>query len=134
MNWKLIFRLSLFGLAMAFATISLIPENIEFVFWIVIFVLCAYLIVKNCEGKYFLHGFLVCLVNCVWITGVHLIFRQTYVANHPAMVSMGSNMLLAQYPRRQMLLLGPLFGAASGVILGLFAFVAGKLIKKPAKA
>jgi uncharacterized membrane protein len=33
MNWKLIFLLSLFGLAMAIATVFVIPSNIEPLFW-----------------------------------------------------------------------------------------------------
>ena len=35
MKWKLIFLLSLFGLAMAFATVFWIPSMIEPVFWLV---------------------------------------------------------------------------------------------------
>jgi hypothetical protein len=55
-NWKIIFQLSIFGLIMAFATISLIPEKIEFVFWLVIFLFCAWVIAKVCNGKYFFQG------------------------------------------------------------------------------
>ena len=53
MNWKLIFSLSLFGLAMALATISLIPTNVEPGCWLVIFVICARLIVEICDGQLF---------------------------------------------------------------------------------
>jgi hypothetical protein len=55
-NWKLIFQLSLFGLAMAIATVYWIPQNVEPFFWLVIFIICAYLIAKRCSDKYFLHG------------------------------------------------------------------------------
>ncbi len=88
MNWKIIFQLSIFGLIMAFGTISLIPEKVEPAFWLIIFIFCAFVIAKACPGKYFLHGFLVSMVNCVWITAVHVAFRQTYVANHPQMAEM----------------------------------------------
>jgi hypothetical protein len=47
MNWKLIFQLSLFGLAMGIATVFVIPSNIEPAFWLVIFLICAYLIAKQ---------------------------------------------------------------------------------------
>ena len=50
MNWKLIFQLSLFGLAMAIATVSLIPQNVEPIFWLVVVLLSAYLIAKKCTG------------------------------------------------------------------------------------
>jgi hypothetical protein len=36
MDWKLIFGLSLFGLAMAIATVFIVPSNIEPAFWLVI--------------------------------------------------------------------------------------------------
>ena len=131
MNWKLIFQLSLFGLAMAIATISWIPQKIEPVFWLIVVLLCAYIIAKKCSGKYFLHGFLLSLVNCIWITGLHTLFSSTYMANHPEMVQMSANWPLSKHPRIQMLITGPFFGVAFGIIMGLFAFIASKLVKKP---
>ena len=131
MNWKLIFGLSLFGLAMAFGTVYFIPSKFEPLFWLPIFSICAYIVAKNAPGKYFLHGFLVSMVNCVWITAVHIAFRQTYVANHPQMASIGTGMpSLEIHPRLAMAIMGPIFGAMFGIILGLFSFVASKVIKK----
>jgi len=132
MNWKIIFQLSIFGLIMAFATVQLIPERIEPVFWLFIFAFCAWVIAKVCPGKYFLHGFLVSMVNCIWITAVHVIFRMTYVAHHPQMASINTNMpaSLLSHPRLTMVIMGPIFGAGFGVILGLFSFIASKIVKK----
>ncbi|MDB4902619.1 MAG: hypothetical protein JWQ63_1900 [Mucilaginibacter sp.] len=134
MNWKIIFQLSIFGLIMAFATVSLIPEKVEPAFWLLIFIFCAYVIAKVCPGKYFLHGFLVSMVNCIWITAVHIAFRETYEANHPQMASMGTSMpsVLSIHPRLAMAIMGPIFGAMFGIILGLFSFVASKIVKKEA--
>jgi hypothetical protein len=132
MNWKIIFQLSIFGLIMAFASVQLIPERIEPIFWLFIFAFCAWVIAKVCPGKYFLHGFLVSMVNCIWITAVHVIFRVTYVAHHPQMASVNTNMpaSLLSHPRLTMLIIGPIFGAGFGVILGLFSFIASKIVKK----
>jgi hypothetical protein len=130
MNWKLIFQLSLFGLAMAIATVSLIPQNVEPIFWLVVVLISAYLIAKKCTGKYFLHGFVLSLVNCVWITGIHTHFIHLYLANHPNMVEMSSNLPLYHHPRLQMLVTGPFFGVGFGIIMGLFAFLASKMVKK----
>jgi len=132
MKWKLIFSLSLFGLAMAFATISLIPEKIEPVFWLVIFIICAYVIAKRAGGSYFLHGFMVSIINCIWITGAHVYFYATYVANHVSAAEMSKNFppYFQQHPHRAMLIMGPFFGIAFGLILGLFSFIASKLVKK----
>src|ERR1700749_3209124 len=102
MNWKIIFQLSIFGLIMAVATISLIPEKIEPVFWLAIFGFCAYVIAKVCPRRYFLHGFLVSMVNAVWITIAHIVFRETYVTHHPQVASMNMPYFLAIHPRLAM--------------------------------
>lgn len=134
MNWKLIFQLSLFGLIMAFATISLIPEHFEFIFWIVIFIFCAWAIAKRAVGKYFLYGFLTGLVNCFWISVLHLLFFQSYIAHHPSMVKMNSGMpaSLQDHPRLLTTISGLFIGLVSTIILGLFAFIASKIVKKDA--
>ena len=130
MNWKLIFQLSVFGLIMAFATVSLIPEKVEPAFWFVVFVFSAWVIAKACNGKYFLHGFLVSLVNCIWIVAVHIYFFQSYTAHHPMVASMKLPDSLAAHPRLAMLVFGPVYGIAFGIILGLFSFLASKIVKK----
>jgi hypothetical protein len=133
MNWKLIFQLSLFGLAMAFATLSLIPMRIEPAFWLLIFVISAWLIAKYAPGNYFLHGFMVSLVNCVWITAAHAGFYRLYISNHPEMVDMSAKIpFLSDHTREQMVVMGPIIGVVCGLILGLFAFLASKGVKPAA--
>lgn len=132
MNWKLIFQLSLFGLIMAFATVWVIPEKIEWIFWVVIFLFSAYTIARVCTSKYFLNGFMVSIVNCVWITIVHGIFVVDYLRNHrdmsPANMHMPAS--FATHPREAMLMVAPIVGIVLGLILGLFAFIASKIVKK----
>ena len=130
MNWKLIFRLSLFGLAMAIATVYFIPSNIEPFFWLVIFIICAYLIAKNCSSRYFLHGLCVSLINAVWITAAHILLFDTYIANHAKEAAMMTKMPLPDSPRLMMLMTGPIVGLVSGLVLGVFAFIAAKILKK----
>lgn len=130
MNWRLIFQLSLFGLAMGIATVFVIPSNIEPLFWLVIFAVCAYVIAKRAPGRYFLHGLLVSIVNSVWITAAHVLLFDTYMANHPQEAAMMASGPLADSPRLMMACVGPLVGVASGLVLGLFAVVARNLLKK----
>jgi len=130
MNWNLIFKLSLFGLAMAFATVYIIPSNIEPVFWLVIFIICAYIIAKNCSSNYFLHGLAVSILNSVWITAAHILLFDTYIANHTQEAEMMSKMPMPGSPKLMMLITGPIIGIISGLILGLFAFIASKFVKK----
>ncbi|TAL66279.1 MAG: hypothetical protein EPN88_08690 [Bacteroidetes bacterium] len=130
MNWKIILQLSLFGLVMAIATVYVIPSNIEPLCWLVIFVLCAYLIAKNCKEKFFLNGFLVSLVNAVWITSAHILLLDTYIARHAQEATMMTKMPVSFSPKLMMLMTGPVIGVVSGLILGLFAFIASKIVKK----
>ncbi len=130
MNKKLIFQLSLFGLAMAFATVYFIPSDIEPFCWLAIFIVCAYLIAKNSTRKYFLTGLCVSLINAVWITSIHILLFDKYIANHPQEAEMMTKMPMPDSPRLMMLMTGPLVGIVSGLVLGLFAFMASKIMKK----
>jgi hypothetical protein len=129
-DWKLIFQLSMFGLAMGIATVFVIPSSIEPIFWLVIFVICAVIVAKQRVGKPFLHGLLVSLVNSVWITAAHGLLFDTYVANHARETAMMQGSPVP--PRLMMLLTGPIIGLLSGLVLGLFAVVASKAIKPTA--
>jgi hypothetical protein len=130
MNWKLIVALSGFGLVMGIATVFVVPPKIEPVLWLVIFGLCAFVIARSVPAKHFLHGLCVSLVNCIWITGAHIAFYEQYLATHPDEAAMVSSMPLPG--RLMMLVTGPLVGLLSGLVLGLFAFVASKLVKPKA--
>jgi hypothetical protein len=132
MNWKLIFLLSLFGLAMGLATIFLIPSRLEPIVWLIVFIISAYLIAKYAPGRYFLHGLLVSTVNGIWVTAAHVIFFNQYLAAHPEHLQMVLNMPspLSEHPRRVMLLIGPINGVIFGLILGLFAWVASKIMRR----
>jgi hypothetical protein len=135
MNWKIIFQLSVFGLIMAGATISLIPEKVEPVFWLFIFIFSAYIIAKAVDRRHFLHGFCVSLVNCIWITAAHMLFYSAYIANHPSVAKMSAeHAMLPTHPRLEMLIMGPIFGIIFGLILGLFCFIASFIVKKKAAA
>ncbi len=129
MNWKLIFGLSLFGLVMAFASVSLLSTNAEFALWLPVFLICAYIIAKNAPGRYFLHGFMVSIANCVWVTGIHIIQSDTYLAHH-AKEAEAYTKAQGMTVTQAMLATGPFIGIICGIILGLFAVIASKIIKK----
>ncbi|HEY8073963.1 MAG TPA: hypothetical protein VIF62_07635 [Labilithrix sp.] len=129
-NVKLVFQLSLFGLAMALGTVFLVPAKIEPIFWLAIFVTCAIVIAKKCTERHFLHGLTVSLANCVWITTAHIALFETYLAGHPQEAAMAAQM---GSPRLMMLVTGPVIGLISGLVLGSFAWIASKMVK-PATA
>jgi len=130
MNWRLILGLSVFGLLMAFGTVYFISSKIEPYCWLIIFAISAYSIAKNAEEKYFLHGLLVSLANCVWITGIHMILSAEYIAHHTdeakqyVKMSAQTGLTITQ----TMLIMGPIIGIMSGLVLGLLAFVASRFV------
>jgi len=130
MNLKLIFQLSLFGLAMGLATVFWIPSSSEPVYWLVIFVISAYFIALKSSGKYFMSGFWVSIANSIWITVAHIIFYHTYIAGHTQEADMISKMPLPDSPRLMMLMTGPVVGIVLGLVLGLFAFIGSKILQK----
>jgi len=134
MNGILIFQLSLFGLAMAIGSVFVIPSTIEPLFWLAIFILCAYLIATRAPGRYFVHGFLTSLMNSVWITGTHVLLFDQYIARHADEAQMMAQLNLPISPRMFMALTGPIIGIISGLVLGLFSVIAAKLIPKRRKA
>lgn len=130
MNLRLVGLLSLFGLVMALGTVFFIPPNVEPIGWLISFVVCAVVLAKRAPSKAPLHGFLVSLANCVWVTGAHVIFAETYLAGHPDEAAAGGKMGVSA--RVAMLLIGPVVGVVSGAVLALFTFIATKLVKRAA--
>ena len=124
-DWKVVFSLSLFGLAMGVATVFFIPSKIEPLFWLAIFVACAVIIARRCKGSYFLNGLFVSLVNSVWITTAHVALFDAYAASHAQEVAMATRM---GSPRLMMVMTGPVVGLVFGLILGLFSWIASKLM------
>ena len=126
MNWKLIFYLSLIGIAMAVLTVSVIPSTLEPVIWLAIFFFYGWVITSRvAKGKYFLHAFFVSVLNGVWIGLIHAALHDTYVQNHVDEVRQ-----FGDAGPVGMMWMGPLFGAAFGIISGLISMLVGK-IRKP---
>jgi len=127
MNWPLVAKLSLFGLGMAITTVYVIPSNVEPLFWLVIFMICAYLIAGTAPARAFAHGVGVGVLNSIWITGVHEALFETYMSTHPQEAAMTASMPFGNHPRLLMAIIGPCIGIISGVVLGLFALGAVRL-------
>jgi len=125
-NWKLILQLSMFGLAMGVATALFIPSTIEPVFWLAIFIFCAYVIAKR-TSRPFLHGLFLGLANCVWIIAAHVLLFDSYVSSHARELEMMQGMPSVS-PRFGIVLFGIPIGVISGCVIGLFALVARRFV------
>lgn len=129
MNWKLIFGLSIFGLAMAIGTVFAISPRAEPFFWLVIFIVCAFAIARQASVRPFLHGFLLGIVNSVWVTGAHIVFFKRYLAGHPQEAAMMLSSRAPIAPKLLMAIVGPVVGIVSGVVIGILAYSVTKLLK-----
>ena len=129
MNWKLVFQLSLFGLVMAVGTVFFIPSSVEPICWLVIFLVCAYVVSRRCRQKRFLHGLSIGIANSVWVTAAHILFFGHYIASHPKEAAMMKSMPMPDSPQLMMALTGPLIGVISGVMIGALCVLAGKVLK-----
>ena len=130
MNWRLIFALSLFGVVMAVAGLLGLTRGTEPLLWLVIFIIYAICIAQYAGGKYFLHGFLVSVLNGVWIALIHFAFFPMFLRNNPDVAASFQKFPVPISLRFLNLIIGPVAGALFGVVAGLFAFVAAKLLRK----
>jgi hypothetical protein len=125
MRWTLVFLLSLFGLAMALATVyAIVPSNVAQLFWLPIILISAYVIAVRAGGRFFTYRLAVGIANSFWITVIHGLFVETFMANNPQETAMLASMPLPHRPRLMMALVGPLVGVVSGAIIGILAVLA----------
>ena len=130
MPWKLIFQLSLFGLAMGLATVFWIPSSVEPFLWILIFLFCAFVIGRSGAPHPFVTGLLLGLANSVWITASHVLLFDKYLATHAREAAMMQRMPLPG--RLMMTVTGPIVGLISGAVIGVLAMIAAKIFGRRA--
>jgi len=128
MNWKLIFSLSLFGLAMAVATSFFLSVHSEVYVWPFIMIITAYFIAKN-RGNYFSHGILTGLLNSIWIDIFHVIFFTSFMALNADMADKW-HWPLAGHIRLNLVIVGLCIGLISGIVLGILAWLIGLVVNK----
>jgi hypothetical protein len=129
MKWSLIFILSLFGFLMAIATVFLIPTSIEIYFWIPIFLVYAYIIARNAEGDYFLHGLFLGIANSLWISLIHALLFTKYIFNNGTVSETLAKLPKPGPPRLMLIIYGPIIGVIAGIILGLLCLGASKIVE-----
>jgi hypothetical protein len=132
MNWKLVFSLALFGVAMGVAAVlGFYPPSVEWLLWLIISLLCAWIVAKKVAVKLFLHGFMVGLLDGLAAPIITAIFFSTYLANNPSYADQAKQLPAGLDMRTFGLILAPVIGVVYGLVLGLFAWLAGKVFKKP---
>lgn len=134
MNWRLILLLTLFGIVLAFAGVFGLPGRYEAIIWLIVFIIYAVIIVRKTTGKYFLHAFLISIMNGVWVGIIHAAFISTYLANHRVIRGIYKTIPLSYHRRIMTVIMGLALGVIMGVIAGLIAYAAEKTMKKKESA
>lgn len=109
MRWGLVVSLSMFGLAMALGTVAVIPSRLAALLWIAIFFVTSILIARRAPGRFFLHGFLVGLINWFWVTASHVAFHAAYLAHHASDFAARQAYTLPAMPAPIAAIVGPPF-------------------------
>ena len=73
---------------------------------------------------------MVSIFNGIWITAAHFILFDAYMENHPESAEMNERMPDLFSPKTWMLVMGPLISIVTGLVLGLFSWIASRLVKK----
>jgi hypothetical protein len=132
MKWTLILRLSIIGLVLALGSIFFISPNVEPLLWLAVFLYYAYAIGKGTRTWHFFHGLLLGILNSIWIVSAHVLFLTRYLAGHPREVQMIDKLHaagLAVSPRWAMSGAGIAVGVLEGIVIGVFAVIAGMMVK-----
>ncbi|HLG94261.1 MAG TPA: hypothetical protein VI546_05440 [candidate division Zixibacteria bacterium] len=132
MNWKLIFGLAGFGVLMGILSLFGYTQGIEWLLWLVIAIICSVVIAKTVSGKFFLTGLLVGILDGVFNSIVQSVFFDAYLSHNPRAAEGFGPIPGGLDPRFFILIAGPFIGLLYGLVLGLFAWLAGKLFRKPA--
>ena len=128
MKWTLILRLSLIEFVLALASIFFISPNVETILWLASVLFFAYAIGKGTRQYPFLHGLLLGIVNAMWVSVVRGVFLVRYLAGHPVAAST-IDMISHGRPRLSVALTAIFTGIGQGIVIGVFAIVAGMMVK-----
>jgi cytochrome bd-type quinol oxidase subunit 1 len=132
MKWTLILRLSLIGLVLAVGSVYFISPNLEPLLWLGVFFYYAYGIGNGTRTLRFWHGLLLGILSSLWVVAAHEVFLTPYLAGHPrevAMIAMVHQAGLAASPRAIMSFTGTFTGFLEGIVIGVFAIVAGMMVR-----
>jgi uncharacterized membrane protein YiaA len=131
MKWMLILVLSLSGAIMGLFTLYFIPARYEAVVGTPLFLTCGWFIGRYATRKWFLHGFLLGVLNTVIVTAIRASFAQVYLAHHAAdaekfaRMSTESGATVVQV----MLMLGLFNALIAGLVMGFFAIIGVGFVK-----
>ena len=129
MNLRLVACLSCFGVVLGVASVlGVIHPGQERWFWLVTAVVSIIVIARAAPGRYFMHGFLVGLFAGMLAPLIQGLAFNSFLAHNPSADEAFKRLPASIPPRVLVICTAPVLGIATGLILGLFTWLAGKLM------
>ena len=130
MNWRLIISLSLLGIVFGIASVFGFTSGREWLAWLCIGVYSAWRFTRRSREELFLHGFYLGILAGFLSSVIQALFISAYLANNPRMVEALDALPQGLHPAAIVLIMGPIIGTVSGVVFGVLAATAGKLVHR----
>lgn len=130
MNWPLILRLSLLSIAMGPASVLGLTRSYDWLMWLCVGVFCAWQFARKAHDELFLHGFYLGILDGIFNSTIEAVFVSTYLSNNPRMINALNAVPQGLHPALVVLIMGPIIGTVSGIIFGVLAVIAGKLVRQ----
>lgn len=131
MNWQLILTLSLLGVVVGLVSVFGFMGRLIWLLWLCVGGFCAWQFARKTRRYLFLHGFYLGIFIGVCASWVQAIFLPTYLSNNPGMAETFNGLPHNLNPALVLLIMGPIVGTVSGVVIGLLAIIAGKVAQGP---
>jgi hypothetical protein len=130
MHWKAIIILSGFGVAMSSASIFGLIGGNEALFWLIGGMVSAIWLALRVPDKHFVHGLVVGILWGLITALIQVAFFQTYLANNPERAKQMQQVPASLNPRVFILMLAPIIGVVTGLILGALSWIVAKVIRR----
>ena len=122
MNWRLVTLLSDFGFVMGALAVLGLAVGIEWVLWLLFWVVASFVLAKKVGEQLFQHAFAVGLLSAIFSSILTVIFFDRWAINYPEIYDVPLN------PKLYLILVSLFIGAASGAILGGLTLLNRKLL------
>jgi hypothetical protein len=128
MNWYLLIVLSALGLPMGALSVRGLTHRIELWLWVLLGLFAALAIAKNANSRWALQALLVGIAWGLLNALLQSLFFESYSANNAEMLARFNDRPSPVPVRYFLLLLGPLTGAATGIVIAGLTFVFRRMI------
>lgn len=129
MNWKIILLLSLFGVLMGLNYVFGLIQGLEWLLWLIIAIISAYVLYKQTDRLLFTHAVLTGIIMGIFNTIVQSALFDKYLENTPESEGIPQWPITIE-PQYFLLMAGPFVGIVYGLVIGLFALIIKKILKK----